>query len=354
MEQESNIAIRMHRPRPAMRSTSTHSELLENKGQLPAQYQQPLCSVASAQAPIGGLREDCTRALLAGLSGATAQLLSQPFKTVKVRLQNDRCGRFSGPVGGGAAACTATILREEGLFRGLYRGFVPGACRELLYSTCRFGLYRPLKDLAASGPAASRPSEDPLWAKLAAGALAGAAGSALANPADLVMVQMQVCSSLEPMETFHAYELPNGERGSESLGSFSDSTHRAADRIQQARTAQTCAPDGAGGRLQGRCRRRARWQWRGASSHRGVSSASGAAHPPPCPGERERLSESERRTERMRERERQRERMREREERERQEGVRTKRNLTLLSRGAKSFQGISCCTIIPREWRCRG
>ena len=136
--------------------------------------------------------------LLAGVSGAAAQLLSQPFKTVKVRLQNDRSGRFAGPGGGGAAGCAAAILREEGLRRGLYRGFVPGACRELLYSSCRFGLYRPLRELLTGGPAGAagaagaRPGGDPLWAKLAAGAGAGAAGSALANPADLVMVQMQV------------------------------------------------------------------------------------------------------------------------------------------------------------------
>ena len=129
--------------------------------------------------------------LLAGVSGAFAHVFAQPFRTVKVRMQTDRTGHFAG---GSSLSCASKILREEGLARGLFRGFVPGACRELLYSTCRFGLYRPLKDLAGRRAGANHGGHggDPLWAKLAAGGLSGAAGSALANPADLVMVQMQV------------------------------------------------------------------------------------------------------------------------------------------------------------------
>ena len=136
--------------------------------------------------------------LLAG-SGAFAHVFAQPFRTVKVRMQTDRTGVYAG---GSSLSCASKILREEGLARGLFRGFVPGACRELLYSTCRFGLYRPLKDLALlranpahgghGGHGGRGGCGDPVWAKLAAGGAAGAAGSALANPADLVMVQMQV------------------------------------------------------------------------------------------------------------------------------------------------------------------
>ena len=148
--------------------------------------------------------QDALRMLLSGVSGAAAQVLSQPFKTVKVRLQNDRSGRFAGPGGGGAIACAAAILREEGLLRGLYRGFVPGACRELVYSSCRFGLYRPLKDFVVGATGGGRhpidrlSGGDPLWAKLLAGGVSGAAGSALANPADLVMVQMQARPAPRP------------------------------------------------------------------------------------------------------------------------------------------------------------
>jgi hypothetical protein len=81
--------------------------------------------------------------LLAGASGAFAHVFAQPFRTVKVRMQTDRTGLYAGA---SSLSCASRILREEGLARGLFRGFVPGACRELLYSTCRFGLYRPLKD----------------------------------------------------------------------------------------------------------------------------------------------------------------------------------------------------------------
>lgn len=79
-----------------------------------------------------------------------------------------------------------TILREEGL-RGLYKGLTASLLREGTYSTLRMGLYDVLKDVMH----AEDPRTTPLWKKIVAGATAGALGSGIANPTDLVKVRMQ-------------------------------------------------------------------------------------------------------------------------------------------------------------------
>ena len=76
--------------------------------------------------------------------------------------------------------------------------------REGSYSTIRIGAYEPLKVLFG----ATDPARTPLWKKIAAGAISGTIGSAIATPTDLVKVRFQaVGPGVKPRyrNTFHAF-----------------------------------------------------------------------------------------------------------------------------------------------------
>jgi hypothetical protein len=66
--------------------------------------------------------------------------------------------------------------------------------REASYSTIRLGAYEPFKELLG----AHNPAKTPLWKKIAAGALSGAIGSAIASPTDLVKIRLQAEGTLKP------------------------------------------------------------------------------------------------------------------------------------------------------------
>ena len=81
---------------------------------------------------------------------------------------------------------------------------VPSLMREGSYSTIRLGAYEPLKlQLGATDIA-----HTPLWKKIAAGAVSGTIGSAIATPTDLVKVRFQAVGPAQQSKyrnTFHAF-----------------------------------------------------------------------------------------------------------------------------------------------------
>lgn len=124
----------------------------------------------------------------AGLANMIAAAVTNPIDVVKVRLQIDGTGksgearRFtSSPLDAGAK-----IVRAEGV-GALYRGLLASLVREGSYSGIRMGMYEPVKQALG----ATDPDHTPFYLKVGAGALTGALGSALANPLDLLKVQMQ-------------------------------------------------------------------------------------------------------------------------------------------------------------------
>eukprot|EP01065_Artemidia_motanka_P034970 TRINITY_DN42947_c0_g1_i1.p2 TRINITY_DN42947_c0_g1~~TRINITY_DN42947_c0_g1_i1.p2 ORF type:complete len:303 (+),score=85.52 TRINITY_DN42947_c0_g1_i1:68-976(+) len=126
---------------------------------------------------------------LAGFSACCGATTTNPVDVVKIRMQIDgeaakregRPRRYTGMTSGMSA-----IFKAEGM-RGLYKGIGASLCREASYSGIRFGAYETFKELFG----AKDPKNTPLWKKLAAGASAGAFGSAIANPCDLVKIRMQ-------------------------------------------------------------------------------------------------------------------------------------------------------------------
>lgn len=156
--------------------------------------------------------DDALRMLMGGMSAVVAQTCCQPIETVKVRLQNEVRGKA--PAAGEAAQklkygtftnAFRVILREEGFFRGLYKGMAPATVRELSYSSIRFGLYVPIKTVMTKVSGGQKGPE-PMWSKIVAGGLAGGIGSAVSNPVDLIKARMQADSSADAPPMIHHFK----------------------------------------------------------------------------------------------------------------------------------------------------
>ncbi|CAN8314764.1 unnamed protein product [Cochlearia groenlandica] len=87
------------------------------------------------------------------------------------------------------------IIRQEGP-RALFSGVSATVLRQTLYSTTRMGLYDILKTKWTDPQTKTMP----LSKKIFAGAIAGAIGAAVGNPADVAMVRMQADGRLPLIE----------------------------------------------------------------------------------------------------------------------------------------------------------
>eukprot|EP00696_Hemimastix_kukwesjijk_P003687 gnl/Hemi2/14525_TR4924_c0_g1_i1.p1 gnl/Hemi2/14525_TR4924_c0_g1~~gnl/Hemi2/14525_TR4924_c0_g1_i1.p1 ORF type:complete len:307 (-),score=91.08 gnl/Hemi2/14525_TR4924_c0_g1_i1:168-1058(-) len=132
--------------------------------------------------------------VLGGLSCQIAACCTNPIDVMKVRLQSQ--GELQANAGGvygkdkayrGMTQGIMTIVKEEGIM-GLYKGLPAALLREGSYSAIRFGSYEPIRALVSGGRS---DKEVAFWRKVIAGAAAGAIGSSIANPTDLVKIRMQ-------------------------------------------------------------------------------------------------------------------------------------------------------------------
>ena len=142
-----------------------------------------------------GVYDFYIRMATAGIAGGMAQSSVNPFETVKVRLQNE--GSSNAVVkkyrtfGNGFKV----ILQEEGIL-GLWKGTIPAVARELIYTSSRMGLYKPIKDnlLAIEGKH-RKPGPERIWEKLVAGGTSGGLAAFIGNPSDLLKARMQASAS---------------------------------------------------------------------------------------------------------------------------------------------------------------
>jgi len=81
-----------------------------------------------------------------------------------------------------------TILQEEGLSKGVFKGLTACLLREGTYSGMRLGFYEPIKKQLGAGDDSRN---TPNWIRFTAGGLAGLVSSGIVNPCDLVKVRMQ-------------------------------------------------------------------------------------------------------------------------------------------------------------------
>lgn len=156
--------------------------------------------------------ENLVRFALSGLSCMCAATVTNPVDVIKTRMQLDNelgsqhesRNIFHNRYYRGLVRGAARIAHEEGI-RGLYKGIAPSLMREASYSTLRLGLYEPLKEWFG----ATDPAHTPLWKKVCSGAIAGAIGSAIACPTDVVKIRLMALPSGNKWEyrhTLHAFQ----------------------------------------------------------------------------------------------------------------------------------------------------
>ncbi|XP_045354410.1 tudor domain-containing protein 6 isoform X2 [Leopardus geoffroyi] len=134
--------------------------------------------------------------LLSGCAATVAELATFPLDLTKTRLQMQgeaalaRLGdgaRESAPYRGMVRTALG-IVQEEGFLK-LWQGVTPAIYRHVVYSGGRMVTYEHLREVVFGK---SEDKHYPLWKSVIGGMMAGVVGQFLANPTDLVKVQMQM------------------------------------------------------------------------------------------------------------------------------------------------------------------
>ena len=139
--------------------------------------------------------------LVGGLSGMGATTIIQPIDMVKVRIQ----------LRGEAKGKTSPIdvvkeIHKQGGIKGFYQGLDSALLRQAVYCSLRIGIYYTLNDKFADKDGNVSPATRAINSLLA-----GAIGSAIANPCDLALVRMQADQTLPKAQrrnyrnVFHAF-----------------------------------------------------------------------------------------------------------------------------------------------------
>ena len=155
-------------------------------------YLNNLKSFFSKMVAAGAL---AVRMVIAAMSGMGAATVCHPLDVVRVQMQTDTGGEYSGPVD-----CANKIVKTEGLVAGMYAGIGAAYLRQWLYGSCRIGIYAFLLEqaqnknsaVAGSGKAAAIP----LATKMAMGLCSGGIGSFVGTPSELALVRMSADSKL--------------------------------------------------------------------------------------------------------------------------------------------------------------
>lgn len=119
-------------------------------------------------------------------AACTAEMLTIPIDTAKVRLQLQTTPLGEVPKYKGMFGTMTTVAKEEGV-ASLWKGIGPGLHRQCLFGGLRIGLYEPVKKIYMG----DRAGEAPMHLKIAAGLTTGALAISIASPTDLVKVRMQ-------------------------------------------------------------------------------------------------------------------------------------------------------------------
>ena len=124
-------------------------------------------------------------------SACTAELLTLPFDTGKVRLQLQGtptpgvAPKYKGLVG-----TVGTIAKGEGA-AALWKGWQPGLHRQCLFGGLRIGLYDPVKSQVSRLMDGEGAAESSFGAKVVSGLITGGVAISIAIPSDLVKVRLQ-------------------------------------------------------------------------------------------------------------------------------------------------------------------
>lgn len=92
----------------------------------------------------------------------------------------------------GFLATLSALMEKEGA-AGLFKGLKPALLRQASYQGIKMFLYEPIRDavLAATTKEGEENAQPKLWQMILAGGLAGAIGTYITSPTDLVKIRMQ-------------------------------------------------------------------------------------------------------------------------------------------------------------------
>ena len=92
----------------------------------------------------------------------------------------------------GFVGTMSSVTKEEGV-GALFKGLKPALLRQASYQGIKMFLYEPIRDavLAATTPEGEEDAQPKLWQMILAGGLAGAIGTYLTSPTDLIKIRMQ-------------------------------------------------------------------------------------------------------------------------------------------------------------------
>lgn len=131
---------------------------------------------------------------LGGLASAGAAAVTHPLDLLKVHLQTQQevQRRF--------VAMAVSVVRTGGV-RALYNGLTASLCRQLTYSTVRFGVYEIIRPklIPADG------GNLPFYQKILLGAFGGLCGGLVGSPFDVINIRMQNDVKL-PLENRRLYK----------------------------------------------------------------------------------------------------------------------------------------------------
>lgn len=114
---------------------------------------------------------------------ADAACLPLDFIKTRMQLQNEMLPSSAPRLG--VVGMGAEILRNEGV-TAFYAGLPAAMLRQASYGGLCFGAYPMIRDTINGGA-----EQTTVWARIGAGASAGAVASAIANPTDVVKVRLQ-------------------------------------------------------------------------------------------------------------------------------------------------------------------
>jgi len=123
-----------------------------------------------------------------GAASITAEVCTLPLDTVKIQLQTQR------------KSSILAIIKQEGP-HFFYRGLIPGIYRQGIYSSIKMCIYPHIRDFLATSHIRRNQSLSPssqvnIIHRILAGGIAGACGSAFANPFDILKIQRQAQQNL--------------------------------------------------------------------------------------------------------------------------------------------------------------
>ncbi|XP_012582265.1 PREDICTED: mitochondrial brown fat uncoupling protein 1 isoform X2 [Condylura cristata] len=142
----------------------------------------------------------------AGLAACTADVITFPLDTAKVRLQiQGETPVSSGIRYKGVLGTITTLIKTEGPMK-LYSGLPAGIQRQISFASLRIGLYDSVQEFFSSG------TDGSLGSKISAGLTTGGVAVFIGQPTEVAKVRMQAQSHLHGLKprytgTYNVYRV---------------------------------------------------------------------------------------------------------------------------------------------------